>query len=83
MKKLEFSKIILLVAMLVNIAVIAFTCVMVWRTSDLTPLAYLIPSVGAEVTAGTASYYIKAKAENKIKLAKAYGIELTETTLNT
>ena len=48
-KPLEFSKIILMVAGAINIIVIAFTLVIVWRTLDLTPLAYLIPSVGAEV----------------------------------
>lgn len=81
-KRMEFSKIILVIVMALNVAVIIFSCVMMWRTCDLTPLAYLIPSIGTEVSAGTAFYYWKAKAENKIKLAKLYGIELTENTLN-
>lgn len=80
--KMEFSKIILLIALAVNLAVIVFACVMMWRTGDLSPLAYLLPSVGAEVAAGTGGYYWKAKAENKIKLAKAYGIELNEHVLS-
>lgn len=81
-KRIEFSKIVLVIMMILDIAVIIFACVMMWRTDDLTPLAYLIPSIGAEISTGTAFYYWKARAENKIKLAKLYGIELTENTLN-
>ena len=40
---MEFSKVILVVAAIVNLAVIVFTFVMIWRTSDLSPLTYLIP----------------------------------------
>jgi len=69
---MEFSKKILLVAGAINIAVVAFACVMIWKTLDLTPLAYLIPAVAAEVATGTAYYYWKAKAENQIKLKKEY-----------
>ena len=78
MKKPEFSKLIMLTAGLFNIIVIVFSCVMVWRTEDLTPLAYLIPSTAAEVATGTAFYYNKAKAENRLKLMKIYGIEVNE-----
>lgn len=74
-KFLEFSKKVLLVASSINLIVIAFTMVMVAITKDTTPLAYLIPSVGAEVATGTAFYYNKAKAENKIKLMKHYGVK--------
>ncbi|MGM9599161.1 MAG: hypothetical protein ACI3VY_04500 [Faecousia sp.] len=71
--KMEFSKKILLAAGVVNIAVIIFACVMMWRTFDTSPLAYLIPAVAAEVATGTGYYYWKAKAENQIKLKKIYG----------
>ena len=74
MKKREYSKIIASVAMLTNILVIVFSCVMIWKTLDLSPLVYLIPSVAAEVSSATAFYYSKAKAENKIKLMKEHGI---------
>lgn len=74
-KKTEFSKKILYVAALVNIAVIAFACYMILKTENLEPLIYLIPSTAAEVATGTGFYYSKAKAENKIKLKKKYGIE--------
>lgn len=76
--KPEFSKLIMLTAGAFNIVVIVFSCIMVWRTEDLTPLAYLIPSTAAEVATGTAFYYNKAKAENRLKLMKIYGIDITE-----
>lgn len=78
MKRLEFSKKILIVAVVISIAIDAFACVMMWRTGDLTPLAYLIPAVAAEVATGTGFYYNKAKLENKIKLMAAYKITLSE-----
>lgn len=73
-KKMEFSKKILIVAGFINIAVIAFSCVAMWRTCDLSPLQYLIPSVAAEVATGTGFYYWKARMENSIKLRKEFGI---------
>ena len=78
MKKYEFSKLIMVTAGLFNIAVIIFTCVMVWKTNDLSPLAYLIPSTAAEVATGTGFYYNKAKAENRLKLMKVYGLDINE-----
>lgn len=81
-KPFEFSKAILLFAAVVNIIVIAFTLIMVWKTCDLSPLAYLIPSVAAETATGTGFYYMKAKVENRIKLMRQYGVEPTETSFN-
>ena len=77
-KKMEFSKLILIVAGIINAVVIVFTMVMVWITLDLTPLQYLIPSVAAEVATGTGFYYHKAKVENKIKLMRDNHVELNE-----
>lgn len=79
---MEFSKVILVVAAMVNLAVIIFTFVMVWRTNDLSPLTYLIPAVAAETATGTGFYYAKAKVENRIKLMKANHIELTQESFN-
>lgn len=79
---LEFSKKILLFAALLNVVVIVFTLIMIWRTNDLTPLAYLIPAVAAETATGTGFYYAKAKVENRIKLMKQNRIEPTENTFN-
>lgn len=80
--KMEFSKKILVVAAVTNVSVILFTFIMVWRTNDLSPLAYLIPSVAAEVATGTGFYYSKAKVENRIKLMRNNKVEPTENNFN-
>lgn len=78
MQPTEFSKKILMVAGVLNTVVIVFTMIMVWGTLDLTPLAYLIPSVAAEVATGTGFYYSKAKVENRIKLMRQNKVEPNE-----
>lgn len=75
----EFSKKILIVAGIINAVVIVFTMVMIWRTLDLSPLAYLIPSVAAEVATGTGFYYSKAKVENRIKMMRQNKVTPNET----
>jgi hypothetical protein len=79
-KKREFSKTIISAVGAVTIVVTAFTLIMVWRTGDTSPLAYLIPAVFAETAAATGFYYSKAKAENRIKLRKKYGPEIYNDT---
>lgn len=79
-KKMEFSKLIMLVVGAVTIVVTAFALFMMWKTQDLSPLAYLIPAVFAELSVGTGFYYSKAKAENRIKLRKKYGSEIYNDT---
>jgi len=69
--KREFSKVLLACVAAGAVAVTAFALVLMWRTSDLSPLAYLIPSVFAELATATAFYYNKAKAENELKIRKA------------
>ena len=66
---MEFSKKILVFAAITNTIVIVFTLVMVWKTLDTSPLAYLIPSVAAEVATGTGFYYSKAKVETEVKFS--------------
>ena len=75
----EFSKKILIVAGIINTVVIVFTMIMIWRTLDLSPLAYLIPSVAAEVATGTGFYYSKAKVGNRIKLMKQNKVTPNDT----
>lgn len=75
-KKKEFSKVWLGFLGAVTLVVTAFTLIMVWRTEDTTPLAYLIPAIFAELATATGFYYSKAKAENRIKLRKQYGPEI-------
>lgn len=81
-KKFEFSKWIASVIGVLNVGVILFTCIMIWRTNDLTPFAYLIPSLEAASAICINAYYSKAKKENQIKLMKAYGVEPTEASFS-
>lgn len=79
-KKKEFSKIIFVGVSAVTLSVAVFACVMIWRTNDLSPLAYLIPSVFAELATATGFYYRKAQKENEIKLAKLTGCQSDSVT---
>lgn len=74
--RFETSKVILYVVGVVTVGVTAFTLIMVWKTENLEPLAYLIPAIFAELATATGFYYSKAKAENRIKLRKLYGPEI-------
>ena len=69
----EFYKLIVCTVGAVTIFVTAFTCVMVWRTSNTDALAYLIPAIFGEAATATGFYYSKAKTENRIKLRRQYG----------
>lgn len=77
-RPVEFSKLILIVAAIINVVVIGFAIVMIWRTENMDVFGYLIPAVAAEVATGTGFYYSKAKVENRIKLMKHYKVEPTE-----
>ena len=67
-RKVEFSKFIFIGVSVATTAVAVFSCVMIYKTGDLSPLAYLIPSVFAELATATGFYYRKAQKENEIKL---------------
>lgn len=74
-KKVEFSKLVFMGVSIVTIAITVFSCRMIWLTMDTSALAYLIPAVFAEMASATGFYYSKAKAENKIKLMAASGVQ--------
>ncbi len=67
-KKREFSKTILRAVALATIVIVALSFILMWKTGDTTPLAYIIPGIFAELSAATGFYFWKAKAENQIKL---------------
>ena len=73
MKKTEFSKKIIIFMTIFTVAITAFTLIVVWRTEDTSPIAYLIPAVFAEYATATSFYYWKARKENEIKLRRLYG----------
>lgn len=69
-KKMEFSKKIFFGVTIGVILIVLFSCFMVFRTNNLTPLSYIIPSAFVELATATGFYYNKAKAENQIKISK-------------
>lgn len=71
----EYSKKITLFVGIVSVAILIFSCVMIWRTEDLSPLIPMIGFVETVTGVTVAFYYNKAKAENKIKLMKIYKVE--------
>ncbi len=63
-RKIAYSKIIFAGVSIMTISVVIFSCRMIYITGDLSPLAYLIPSVFAELATATGFYYKKAEREN-------------------
>lgn len=72
--KTEFSKKIFNIVITLFIIVIFFSMILMWRTGDVSPLYYLIPSVGGLAATSVGFYYHKAQVENRIKLSKEYKI---------
>lgn len=81
-KKVEFSKLIFLGVSIVTIAITLFSCRVIWLTMDTSALAYLIPAVFTEMASATGFYFTKAKAENKIKLMAASGVQPEPSNFN-
>ncbi len=71
----EFSKKIFAGVAIGTIIVVIFSMVIIWKTGDVSPLAYIIPGVFAELATATGFYYKKAEAENRIKLQRLLGTE--------
>ena len=63
-RKIAYSKIIFAGVSIMTISVVIFSCRMMYMTGDLSPLAYLIPSIFAELATATGFYYKKAEKEN-------------------
>ena len=77
-KKLEFSKLIAILAILMWLIVNFFGMVMMAITRNLSPMVYVIASIDAVMACVCGFYYAKAKSENIIKLKSLYGIDVTE-----
>ena len=78
MKKVSFTKLIMGVMLVFNIAVVAFVCVMMWRTGDLSPAPFMLIGEGGAVATWLASYAWKEKAANKSKYAMEFVREFDE-----
>lgn len=77
-QKMEFSKKIFYIVILLFIIVIGFSMALMWKTENTEALAYLIPSIAGLATTSVGFYYWKAKVENTIKLSKQNNIEITD-----
>ena len=75
--KMEFSKIILIVA---YVNAVVFTAIAAWLgvNGDLASFANIVLATWGLVTAGVGFYYWKAKAENIIKISQNIPEELKE-----
>lgn len=81
-KPVEFSKLIVILGILMWLAVNIFGMVMMAITRNLQPMVYIIASVDAVMACLTGWYSWKAKAENVIKLKSMYGIDITEMVIS-
>ena len=77
-KRFEFSKLIVVLAIIMWIAVNVFGMVMMAITGDLSPMVYVLGSVDAVMAVICTTYSYKAKAENVIKLRKIYGVDTSD-----
>lgn len=78
MKKFSFTKIIMGVMLMVNIAVVVFACVMMAITKDLSPMGFLLIGEGGAMATWLASYAWKEKAANRSKYAMEFVKEFDE-----
>ena len=78
-KKTEFSKLILIISWLSGSIVIAFACWLTYmmviheKHGDVQLIAIILTGGFAEISAGTAFYYWKAKNENMQKIGNNTG----------
>lgn len=77
-KKIETSKILLIVSDVMAAAVLIGTVVAVFVLQDATPLAYLIPAVFGLAATSHGFYYWKAKAENLNKWGQGDKVTMKE-----
>ena len=77
-RKIETSKILLLVSDVMATAVLIGTVVAVFVLQDATPLAYLIPAVFGLAATSHGFYYWKARAENLNKWGQGDKVTMKE-----
>lgn len=73
-RKREFSKVLFVFITALNVALVIFSCVVTWKTNDLTLLTVAIAGTAADQAFAIKYYYRKAEQENKIKLLRKYKI---------
>lgn len=78
MKKIETSKLFLLIITILTIFIVGFSTYQMINLETIEPLIYLIPAIFTELGAATCSYYFKAKSENKVKIILGAIKEITK-----
>lgn len=66
-RKTEFSKQIIIISVLLNIAIIVFICYIVLTSGDNSPLSYLAIGDGGALATAVGFYFWKSKNENRYK----------------
>ena len=70
-----FSKLLLVFGVVLVVGVTVFTCAVVWKTENASPLEWLIGGAFGAFGVANGFYFWKAKAENKVKILIANGIK--------
>ena len=78
MKKIETSKLFLLIITVLTIFIVGFSTYQMVNLETIEPLIYLVPAIFTELGAATCSYYFKAKSENKVKIILGAIKEITK-----
>lgn len=78
MKKIETSKLFLLIITILTIFIVGFSTYQMVNLETIEPLIYLVPAIFTELGAATCSYYFKAKSENKVKIILGAIKEITK-----
>lgn len=78
MKKIETSKLFLLIITILTIFIVGFSIYQMINLETIEPLIYLVPAIFTELGAATCSYYFKAKSENKVKIILGAIKEITK-----
>lgn len=72
MKNVSFTKLIMGVMLVLNVAIGVFTCVMVAITRDMTPLGYLLIGEGGAMSVWLHTYGRKEGSANNSKYAMLF-----------
>ena len=78
MKKIETSKLFLLIITILTIFIVGFSTYQMINLETIEPVIYLVPAIFTELGAATCSYYFKAKSENKVKIILGAIKEITK-----
>lgn len=72
MKQFSFTKLIMAVLLMLNVAVVAYICWLMHSTGDLSPAPYLLIGEGGPLSVWLLGYAWKEKAANRSKYAMQY-----------